>query len=205
MDILITESQTKILLSEGVSDVLKEIYSDTIDYSADLYKRVVKRLGLNSRILLTFSAMIGGLARPLEEYLAGRFTNLTEDEILLIVIGVVSILWNENKQMVKEILGRIKELDVEDEFKDGLKKAKKLQSSFRRFLASTIKGGSFISDVIAYTYMIPLLGYLVMALQGQDFSPEQIDMLVKRLSIIGVFTVSTEVLESIVRKILGKS
>lgn len=205
MDILITESQTKILLSEGVSDVLKEIYSDTIDYSADLYKRVVKRLGLNSRILLTFSAMIGGLARPLEEYLAGRFTNLTEDEILLIVIGVVSILWNENKQMVKEILGRIKELDVEEEFKDGFKKAKKLQSSFRRFLASTIKGGSFISDVIAYTYMIPLLGYLVMALQGQDFSPEQIDMLVRRISMVGVFTVSTEVLESIVRKILGKS
>lgn len=205
MDILITESQTKILLSEGVSDVLKEIYSETIDYSADLYKRVVKRLGLNSRILLTFSAMIGGLARPLEEYLAGKFTNLTEDEILLIVIGVVSILWNENKQMVKEILGRIKELDIEDEFKDGFKKVKKLQSSFRRFLASTVKGTSFISDVISYTYMIPLLGYLVMALQGQDFSPEQIDMLVKRLSIIGVFTVSTEVLESIVRKILRKS
>ena len=205
MNILITESQTKILLSEGVSDVLKEIYSDTIDYSADLYKRVVKRLGLNSRILLTFSAMIGGLARPLEEYLAGKFTHLNEEEIILLVIGVVSILWNENRQMIREILGRIKELDIEDEFKDGFKKAKKLQSSFRRFLASTVKGTSFITDVISYTYMIPLLGYLVMALKGQDFSPEQIDMLVKRLSIIGVFTVSTEVLESIIRKMLGKS
>jgi len=205
MNILITESQTKILLSEGISDILKELYSDTIDYSADLYKRVVKRLGLNSKILLTFSAMIGGLARPLEEYLAGKFTHLNEEEIILIVIGVVSILWNENKQMIREILGRIKELDIEDEFKDGFNKTKKLQSSFRRFLASTVKGGSFITDVISYTYMIPLLGYLVMAIQGQDFSAEQIDMLVKRLSMIGVFTISSEIIEGIVRKILEKS
>ena len=92
MDILITESQTKILISEGVSDVLKGIYTETKDYSADLFKRVFQKFGLNLRILLTFSSLIGALSRPLEDYLAGKFTSLNEDEILLLVIGVVAII-----------------------------------------------------------------------------------------------------------------
>jgi len=205
MDILITESQTKILISEGVSDVLKGIYTETKDYSSDLFKRVYKKLGLNLRILLTFSSMIGGLARPLEEYLAGKFTGLNEEEIILIVIGVVAIIFNKNKKMTIEILNRIKDSGISDEFHDGLKQTKKLLSSFQRFLLSSLKTGSFITDVISYTYMIPLLGYLTMTLQGQDFSQQEINMLVQRLISIGVFTVSTEVLDGIVKKILGKS
>jgi len=205
MDILITESQTKILISEGVSDVLEGIYTETKDYSSDLFKRVYKKLGLNLRILLTFSSMIGGLARPLEEYLAGKFTGLNEEEIILIVIGVVAIIFNENKKMTIEILNRIKDSGISDEFNDGLKQTKKLLSSFQRFLLSSLKTGSFITDVISYTYMIPLLGYLTMTLQGQDFSQQEINMLVQRLISIGIFTVSTEVLDGIVKKILGKS
>lgn len=204
MDILISESQTKVLLTEGISDVLKDIYSDTIDYSADLYKRVVDRFGINAKILLTFSAMIGGLARPLEQYLEGRFPQLSQDEIILIVVGTVVILWSENKKVTQEIMNKIQESGISGEFRDGFKKAKKLQTSFKKFLATVLRGGSFVGDVIAYTYMIPLLGYMVMTLQGQDFSPEQIDMLVRRLSAIGVFTIGSQGLELIVKRILGK-
>lgn len=205
MDILITESQTKILISEGVSDVLKGIYTETKDYSADLFKRVFQKLGLNLRILLTFSSIIGALARPLEDYLAGKFFSLNEDEILLLVIGVVAIIFNENRKMTVEILNRIKKAGLYEEFKDGLSQTKKLQSSFQRFLLSSLKTGAVITDIISYTYMIPLLGYLTMTLQGQDFSPQEITILTKRIISIGIFTISTEVLEGIVKKILGKS
>jgi hypothetical protein len=205
MDILIKESQTKLLITEGVSEILKDIYEDTIDYSADLYKRVVKKFGINVRILLTFSAAIGGIARPLEEYLAGKYPELNEEEIIMLVVAIVSILWNENRNIVKEFVGKIQTLGIDDEFKDGLKKAKKLQSSFSRFMLTVLQGGATLSDIAAYTYMIPLVGHLVMVLQGQDFSPEQIEMLVRRLSLIGVFHVSTAVLQMIVDRILGKS
>ncbi len=205
MDILIKETQTKILITEGVSEILKGIYEDTIDYSADLYKRVVNKFGINVRILLTFSAAIGGIARPLEEYLAGKYPELNEEEIIMLVVAIVSILWNENRNIVKEFVGKIQTLGIDDEFKDGLKKAKKLQSSFSRFMLTVLQGGATLSDIAAYTYMIPLVGHLVMVLQGQDFSPEQIEMLVRRLSLIGVFHVSTAVLQMIVDRILGKS
>jgi len=205
MDILIKESQTKLLITEGVSEILKDIYEDTIDYSADLYKRVVKKFGINVRILLTFSAAIGGIARPLENYLAGKYPELNEEELIMLVIAIVCILWNENRNIVKEFVGKIQNLGIDEEFKDGLKKAKKLQSSFSRFMLTVLQGGATLSDIAAYTYMIPLVGHLVMVLQGQDFSPEQIEMLVRRLSLIGVFHVSTAVLQMIVDRILGKS
>lgn len=202
MDILITESQQKLLITEGVGETLQKLYSGTIDYSADLYKRVLKRLGINFKILLTFSSMIGAMARPLEEFLKGEFPNLTEDEILLLIIGTVSVLYFENKELLKEVLGKIKSLNIESEFKSAVQKTKSLESSFKRFLANTVKGFSFTSDVISYTYMIPLLGYLVNTFQGQSLSPEDIEMLITRLSAIGVFHVSTEVLSDIVKKIL---
>jgi hypothetical protein len=44
-----------------------------------------------------------------------------------------------------------------------------------------------------------------MALNGQDFSPEQIDMLIRRLSAIGVFHVSTAMLEMIAKKVIGRN
>jgi len=202
MDILITESQQKLLITEGVGETLQKLYSGTIDYSADLYQRVLKRLGINFKILLTFSSMIGAITRPLEEFLRGKFPTLNEDEILLLLIGTISILYFENKELLKEVLGRIKSLGIESELKTAVQKTKSLESSFRKFLGNTVKGLSFTSDVIAYTYMIPLLGYLVNAFQGHTFSPEEIELLITRLSAIGIFHISTEMLSDIVKKIL---
>ena len=205
MDILLKESQTKILITEGISEMLSQIHESTKDYGADFYKRVKDRLGFNLKILLTFSASIGGLARPLEEFLAGRYTELNEEEVLLLTVSVVSVLLFQNKDLIKELLGKVKEMGLDKEFRAGLEKGRQLKDSFNKFLANTIRGGAFLSDVMAYTYMIPLLGYLYMALNGQDFSPEQIDMLVRRLSAIGVFHVSTAMLEMIAKKIIGRN
>ena len=99
-------------------------------------------------------------------------------------------------------MGRIKSLGIESELKTAVKKTKSLESSFRKFLGNTVKGLSFTSDVIAYTYMIPLLGYLVNAFQGHTFSPEEIELLITRLSAIGIFHISAEMLSDIVKKIL---
>ena len=47
MDVLITESQRTLILTESLNDTLKTIHEHGIDFSASLYKRVKKRLGFN--------------------------------------------------------------------------------------------------------------------------------------------------------------
>ena len=205
MDILITESQSKLLITEGIGENLRSLYEHGADYSADLYKRVKKRLGLNTKILLTFGSLVGSLLEPAEQYLKGKYPDLTEEQLILLLVGIVSVYFVEYKEISKEVIGKIKELDIEVPFRDGVRKTKKLINSFQKFLATGISTASFASDVMSYIYMIPLLGYLALLAQGQGLSEEQITDLVNRLGAIGVFHISTEVLRDIVKRILGKN
>jgi hypothetical protein len=205
MDILITESQKGILLTESIAEALSEIYSGTKDYTSDLYKRVKNRLKLNFGILLTFSAAIGGVVEPLESFLVGEYPDLSEDQLLLILTAVVAILWKENSKLIRELLDKIKSLGLNKELMTALKKSNQLKNSFKQFLTNSLQGLSFSFDVLSYTYMIPLLGYLVMMYQGQEISPEQAELLVTRLSSIGGLTIGSEVISKIVDTIRKKS
>lgn len=205
MDILITESQKGILLTEGIAEALAEIYSGTKDYSSDLYKRVKRRLNINFGILLTFSAAIGGFVEPLESFLVGKYPELSEDQILLILTAVVAILWKENSKLIRELLDKIKSQGLNKELMTAIKKSNQLKNSFKQFLTNSLQGLSFSFDVLSYTYMIPLLGYLVMMYQGQEISPEQVELLVTRLSAIGGLTIGSEVVSKIVDTIRKKS
>lgn len=205
MDILITESQKGILLTEGIAEALAEIYSGTKDYSSDLYKRVKRRLNINFGILLTFSAAIGGFVEPLESFLVGKYPELSEDQILLILTAVVAILWKENSKLIRELLDKIKSQGLNKELMTAIKKSNQLKNSFKQFLTNSLQGLSFSFDVLSYTYMIPLLGYLVMMYQGQEISPEQVELLVTRLSAIGGLTIGSEVISKIVDTIRKKS
>ena len=93
MNVLITEEQTKLILVEGMPDILSTIYEKSTDFSANLYKRIAKRLKFNLKILLTFGAGVGGLMQPLMDMLDGKFNGLTEDQKLLIVVATICIVY----------------------------------------------------------------------------------------------------------------
>lgn len=202
MNVLITEEQSKLLLTEGMSDILSTIYEKSTDFSASLYKRIAKRLKFNVKILLTFGAGVGGLMQPLMEMIDGRYPELSQDQKLLIVVAVICIIFNEGKEILKQILPQIKEEGIEREFRYSLTKAKKLMVVFKGFLATLGNSAAFLSDVMSYIYLIPLLGYLTIAIQGNSLSPEQIDAMVKTIAATGVLHVSTATIEEIVKRIL---
>jgi len=125
MDILITESQNKLLITEGVGETLRKVYEHSADYSADLYKRVKNRLGVNTKILLTFGSLVGSLIEPAENYLSGKYPDLTEDQIILLVVGIVSVMFVESRELTKQMVNKIKQNDLELVFRVGLRKTKK--------------------------------------------------------------------------------
>ena len=203
MNVVITEEQSKVILVEGMSDILSTIYEKSTDFSANLYKRISKRLKFNLKILLTFGASVGGLMQPLMELLDNKFPTLTEDQKLLILVGVISIVFNEGKSMLKEVLPKIKEEGLEDEFKYSLVKTKRLLTVFKGFLGTLGNSAAFMTDVMSYIYLIPILGYLTIALQGNSLSPEQIEGLVKTIAATGILHVSTAAIEEIVKRIVN--
>lgn len=202
MNVLITEEQSALLLTEGMSDILSSIYEKSTDFSANLYKRIAKRLKFNLKILLTFGAGVGGLMQPLMEMLDGRYPELSQDQKLLIVVAVICIIFNEGRDVLKEVLTQIKEEGLENEFRYSLIKTKRLVGVFKTFLGTLGNSAAFLTDVMSYIYLVPLLGYLTIALQGNSLSPEQVDSLVKTLAATSVLHISTAALEEIVNRIL---
>jgi hypothetical protein len=202
MNVLITEEQSKIILVEGMSDILSTIYEKSTDFSANLYKRIAKRLKFNLKILLTFGAGVGGLMQPLMDMLDGKFNGLTEDQKLLIVVATICIVFNEGKEILKQVIPKIEEEGLEKEFRYSLLKTKRLVTVFKGFLGTLGNSAAFMTDVMSYIYLIPLLGYLTIALQGNSLTPDQIDSLVKTLAATGVLHMSTAALEEIVQRIL---
>ena len=203
MNVIITEEQSKVILSEGMSDILSTIYEKSTDFSANIYKRISKRLKFNLKILLTFGASVGGLMQPLMELLDNKFPHLTEDQKLLILVGVICIVFNEGKSMLKQVLPKIKEDGLENEFRYSLLKTKRLLTVFKGFLGTLGNSAAFMTDVMSYIYLIPILGYLTIALQGNSLSPEQIEGLVKTIAATGILHVSTAAIEEIVKRIVN--
>jgi hypothetical protein len=203
MDVLINESQRRLLIVEGLKDNLQEIKESAIDFSASLYKSAKKRFGFNLKILLTFGAAVGGLLQPLEQYLANKNPEMSSEQVTLVLIAITAVLFNESRDMTRKIVKKIKDENIEGPFFDGLRKTKKLVYAFKGFLGTLGNTAAYLSDVMAYVYMIPLIGYLAVSLQG-GISDTEISNLVERLLAIGVFTISNAALTEIVKRIVNR-
>ena len=199
MNVLITEQQNKIILLEGMSDIMSAIFEHGADFSANLYKRIMKRYKFNLKILLTFGAGVGALMEPLMEFLKGNYPDLNEEQITLLVVATVCVIFNEGKEVLKQVLPIIKKHNLESEFTSGVNKVKALVTSFKGFIATLGNSAAFISDVMSYIYLIPVLGYLATFVSQNSLTPEQIENLVKLLVASSGLHVTTAFLEESIK------
>jgi hypothetical protein len=203
MNVLITEQQNKIILLEGMSDIMSAIFEHGADFSANLYKRIMKRYKFNLKILLTFGAGVGALMEPLMEFLKGNYPDLNEEQITLLVVATVCVIFNEGKEVLKQVLPIIKKQNLESEFTSGVNKVKALVTSFKGFIATLGNSAAFISDVMSYIYLIPVLGYLATFVSQNSLTPEQIENLVKLLVASSGLHVTTAFLEESIKRMLN--
>jgi hypothetical protein len=204
MDYLITESQLRIILEEQdksvMSDYMKELYS----YTSDLIIKAKKIYGLNLRLLLTWGSSVGGLVMPLDNFIrSGRF-DLTDEEMILILIGVACTHFYTNTKSLKIILNKIKESGLEDTFKEVLVKSRNLRESFSRFLKSANITLKSTLDLVGYTFLIPIIGDIQSSIVGGEDLQTTAMTISKRLIASGVVFVGHIALTEAIKKILKK-
>ena len=204
MEFLITESQLKLILQEQdqskMSDYMKEMYS----YTKNLVEKSKKIYGLNLKLLLTWGASIGGFVLPLDNFIkTGRF-ELNDVEQTLILIGIACSIFYENSRTLKLIYKKIKENGLEDVFKEVLVKSKNLKSSFLRFLSSVNVTVSSSLDLLAYSFLIPIITDILDAsVNGGDIEIMS-KTIAKRLIASGVVIVSQVFLSETIKKLIKK-
>ena len=204
MEFLITESQLKLILQEQdqskMSDYMKEMYS----YTKNLVEKSKKIYGFNLKLLLTWGASIGGFVLPLDNFIkTGRF-ELNDVEQTLILIGIVCSVFYDNSRTLKLIYKKIKEHGLEDVFKEVLVKSKNLKSSFSRFLSSVNVTVSSSLDLLAYSFLIPIITDILDAsVNGGDIEIMS-KTIAKRLIASGVVIVSQVFLSETIKKLIKK-
>jgi hypothetical protein len=204
MEFLITESQLKLILQEQdqskMSDYMKEMYS----YTKNLVEKSKKIYGFNLKLLLTWGASIGGFVLPLDNFIkTGRF-ELNDVEQTLILIGIVCSVFYDNSRTLKLIYKKIKENGLEDVFKEVLVKSKNLKSSFSRFLSSVNVTVSSSLDLLAYSFLIPIITDILDAsVNGGDIEIMS-KTIAKRLIASGVVIVSQVFLSETIKKLIKK-
>jgi len=204
MEFLITESQLKTILTEQdkskMTDYMKELYS----FTENIVNRAKSIYGLNLKMLLTWGTSVGGLMVPLDEFIRTGDFNLNEEQTILILAAVASLLFFENKRGITKIIEKIKDEGIFPQFEQILSKGQELKSAFVSFLNSiNITIGSLM-EVAAYSFLIPII-FDISAIAESSTNLRQSSLqIVERLLASGVIGLSGQSLTVAIRKILKK-
>jgi hypothetical protein len=182
-----------------MGDYMKEMYS----YTSNLVDRAKSIYGLNLKLLLTWGASVGGFVLPLDEFIrTGRF-ELNEAEQILILVGIACSVFYDNSRALKLIYKKIKEQGLEDTFKEVLIKSKNLKNSFSKFLSSANVTISSSLDLVAYSFLIPIITDILNGASSGDVGMVA-KTIAKRLVASGVVIVSQAVLTDAIKKLVKK-
>ena len=204
MDILINENQKRFLIVENLSDKFAKDTKNLFDITKKVLSDSSKQLKMNMEFLLTWGASIGGFMGPLNQYLNGQYPELSSVDSALILTGVISILYYDNKSTIKEILENIKEKGLSKEFISTLNKGKELKQVFLDFVNTLNLTTHKISNIMSYTFIIPLLPMIYDMVQSGTISPDDASKISDRLAGFGFLTVSGNALKEFIERIIKK-
>ena len=180
--IIITEQQRRAILREMANEEMDK----TIGENDNLMKRVIKQasdqINFDLSILGTFSLSIGGLMGPVEQFLSGEYPSFSPMERSLILAGIAIQYIIDNKKPLKLIISKIKENGLYDAFKASFEKTELLKDSFLSFVESLGVSIKKTSNIIGYTFLIPLVPLIYQITTSGDFNENQIYEVIKRLS-----------------------
>jgi len=204
MNYIITEHQMKII-TEGVtsnkfSENMKRLYS----FSTRMISKVEKKYGINLRLLSTWGPAVGGLVMPLDNFIKTRNFNFTEQQTALVLAGIAATLFLDNKSVLTKILNKIKEEGIIDGFKEVLGYGKELKKVFVRFMESLSTSINSVSEILSYSFLIPIIGDIQNMLGKNPDIMESSKLIGERLLSSGVVIVGAVTLIEVINKILRR-
>lgn len=168
MKIIITESQHKKILLESASENAMNKLDSLRSFFIDVSKTVKKQFGIDIEFLLTWGTTIGGFVQPVSEFIKGEFPDITFTNLALISTGVIITYFTSNKKLLGKIVEKIKENGMIYEFDQMLKKAGELKKVFLAFVESLGLPMAKIANMLAYSFLIPIIPELYEFAQGHS-------------------------------------
>ena len=203
MNILITESQERMLLIESIGNELGDVVTQNNDLGKTITNKIKELIGIDKVGLLTFGATIGGFISPVNQFIEGNFPHMSDVDISLLLTGVVATFFYNTPKLMEKIKSLIVKNNLESEFEETLSKTKELHNTFFDFMESLNITLFKVSNVLGFAFLIPLLPYIHEIAQN-NLSPEDIHKIIKSILSYGVITVSSVVFKEVMIKLLKR-
>ena len=200
MKVLITEEQYQIILNERIREKVNSILDRLDSLAKKIISDVNKQFGISTKFALTYGAGIGALMEPVEKYLNSEFTGLEPWQVSSLVIAAISIVYFEGKEYDK-MKKDIDNQGLSDELKSAIDKVNQLKVKFSDML--NVLGVSVYraADILAYTFLLPILGMLINVVNTFGVESVEFNKLMQTLLSSGLITVSSIVFRDVVQKI----
>jgi hypothetical protein len=203
MNILITESQERMILNESIGREFGNILRQNSDIGKLISAQIKEITGGDKAALLTFGASIGGLMGPVGDFLEGKYPSMNDVEISLLLTGVFATFFYNSPKIIQKIKLKISEKKIESEFEVALSKTKELNETFFDFMESLNITLFKVSNVLGFAFLIPLLPYIHQISEGK-MSIMDINKIVTILLSYGVITISSSTLKEIMIKLIKR-
>ena len=189
MKYLIKESQKQIILEE-INNRVKQVQEDGLEFTKKIVDDTKKSTSINLKMMLTWGASIGGFMSPVMQWLNGQNPELTDKDASLIAVGIVSVIFFQEKSFVKSLIEKIKEENLEEPFKKGVLKANHLKKALVGFLKSLNIISFNLTNMLSYAFLVPIIPMIYDALAEGIWETKDSEMLVKSLVSFGLITIS---------------
>jgi hypothetical protein len=203
MNILITENQERMILNESIGRELGDILRRNSNLGKLILDQIKEVMGNDKIGLLTFGSSVGGLMGPVGEFLAGNYPSMNDVEISLLLTGVIATFFYNSPKLIKKITSLIKDNNLESEFEVALTKTQELREVFYEFMESLNITFFKVSNVLGFTFLIPLLPY-IHELSSGNLTMTDITKIAKMLASYGFITISAVTLKEILTKIIKR-
>ena len=201
MKIIITENQNKALLNESVSESIVRSYRSMKKFTEKVLKETKETTGLDFEFLMSWGSTLGGLMMPVSQFIEGNHPELTSLDISLLITGAMVTYYTSNKKALSKILETIKEKGLVDVFDEVLSSTSNLKDTFLSFVNSLNITMGKMANMLAYTFLIPLLPQLYeMAQTGYD--QNTVNQIIKRILSYGTIIGSSAIIRELIKKII---
>ena len=204
MTLIITESQRKMILTESIVSNFAESVKNNYEFVKKVIQEASESMGMNLQFAITWGASIGGFIGPINNFLMGKYPNLTDLELSLILTGVIATYYFDNAEMAKQVFEKIKEDGLTAPFKEALRKGKEFKDSFLDFASSLNITLHKVTNMMGYTFILPLIPMLFEIAKSGEYNNHDIKQISLRLASFGILTVSAIMIRELVTKIIKR-
>lgn len=201
MEFLINQNQLKLILEESNKFSFNQSLREMNVFTQNLINKVKRKFGLNLKLLSTWGTSVGGLVLPLDNFIKTGNFQLDENQTALILLGVISIIYFDNKNLIKKIFSKIKEEGIEKQFEYVLEKGLHLRKAFVQFLLSLDLSLRSITELLSYSFLIPIILDIQNLIRGTENLETSINYIFERLIDSGLILVAYEGLHDVLKKI----